>query len=81
MSRLAVDTCYWPLYEVEQRGTKWNITYDPKDKKKPIVDFLKPQGRFKNMFAPGHEQSLVDFQKMIDDEWESLKKLQEMSKG
>jgi len=81
MSRLAVDTCYWPLYEVEQKGKKWNITYDPKDKKKPIVDFLKPQGRFKNMFAPGNEQSLVDFQKMIDEEWESLKKLQEMSKS
>ena len=81
MSRLAVDTCYWPLYEVEQKGKKWNITYDPKDKKKPIVDFLKPQGRFKNMFAPGNEQLLVDFQKMIDEEWESLKKLQEMSKS
>jgi pyruvate ferredoxin oxidoreductase beta subunit len=81
MSRLAVDTCYWPLYEVEEKGKKLTITYDPKDKKKPIVDFLKPQGRFKHLFAPGNEHMLVEFQKMIDEEWEFLKKLQDMSKS
>jgi pyruvate ferredoxin oxidoreductase beta subunit len=81
MSRLAVDTCYWPLYEVEEKGKKLSITYDPKDKKKPVVDFLKPQGRFKHLFAPGNEHMLVEFQKMIDEEWEFLKKMQDMSKS
>ncbi|MFA5072845.1 MAG: thiamine pyrophosphate-dependent enzyme [Nitrospirota bacterium] len=80
MTRLAVDTCYWPLYEVENGGKTWTITYDPKDKKKPVVEFLKPQGRFKNMFAPGNEKMLENFQKMVDEDWESLKKLEEMSK-
>jgi pyruvate ferredoxin oxidoreductase beta subunit len=81
MARLAVDTCYWPLYEVENGGKKWTITYDPKDKKKPIVDFLKPQGRFKGLFAPGCEGRLADYQKMIDEEWDRLKKMQEAFKG
>lgn len=81
MARLAVDTCYWPLYEVEEKGKKLTITYDPKDKKKPLVDFLKPQGRFKNMFAPGNEKMLADFQKNIDEEWNYLKKMQDMSKS
>ncbi len=81
MSRLAVDTCYWPLYEVEDKGRKFTINYDPKDKKKPLVDFLKPQGRFRNMFAPGNEAMLTDFQKMIDEEWAFLQKLQTMSKS
>lgn len=81
MSRLAVDTCYWPLYEYEDHGKKLTINYDPKDKKKPIVDFLKPQGRFKHLFAPGNEQKLVDYQKIVDEEWEFLQKLQAMSKS
>ena len=48
---------------------------------KPITDWLKPQGRFKHLFAPGNEALLTKFQKLVDDDWESLKKLQEMSKS
>src|SRR3990172_1615853 len=40
LSRLAVNTCFWPLYEVENGVTR--VTFKPKEKK-PIVDFLKPQ--------------------------------------
>ncbi len=79
LSRLAVETCYWPLYEVQDG--KWTINYDPKDKKKPVADWLKPQGRFKHFFAPGNEALLERFQNLVNEDWESLKKLQEMSKG
>ena len=71
LSRLAVDTCYWPLYEVENGITK--ITFKPKDKK-PITEFLKPQGRFKHLFAPENEWMLKHIQEDIDKEWELLKK-------
>jgi pyruvate ferredoxin oxidoreductase beta subunit len=71
LSRLAVDTCYWPLYEVENGITK--ITFKPKEKK-PIVDFLKPQGRFKHLFQPGNEGMLKHIQENIDKEWELLQK-------
>jgi pyruvate ferredoxin oxidoreductase beta subunit len=73
LSRMAVDTCYWPLYEVE--GGKWTINYDPKDKKKPVAEWLKPQGRFKHLFAPGNEHLLEQFQNLVDQEWESLQKM------
>jgi pyruvate ferredoxin oxidoreductase beta subunit len=73
LSRLAVDTCYWPLYEVE--AGKWTINYDPKERKKPVVEWLKPQGRFKHLFAPGNEGMLEKFQKLVDDDWESLQKM------
>ncbi|MEG0392959.1 MAG: thiamine pyrophosphate-dependent enzyme, partial [Anaerovoracaceae bacterium] len=43
--RLAVETCYWPLYEVIEG--KWILNYEPK-KKLPIENFLKVQGRFKH---------------------------------
>ena len=52
LSRLAVNSCYWPLYEIEDGVTK--ITYTPKDKV-PVADFMKPQGRFKHLFAPENE--------------------------
>ncbi len=71
LSRLAVETCYWPLYEVEQGFTK--ITVVPKEKK-PIEEFLKPQGRFKHMFAPGNEWLLKLAQEEVDREWERLRK-------
>lgn len=71
LSRLAVDTCYWPLYEVENGVTR--INYEPKEKK-PVEEFLRPQGRFKHMFAPGNEWLLKLFQEEVDKEWERLKK-------
>lgn len=71
LSKIAVNTCYWPLYEVENGVTK--ITVKPKDKK-PITDFLKPQGRFKHMFAPGNEWMIKHAQEYVDEQWERLQK-------
>ncbi len=71
LSRLAVETCYWPLYEIEDGVTK--VTVKPKEKK-PLVDFLKPQGRFKHMFAPENEWMLKQAQEEVDKNWERLLK-------
>lgn len=71
LSRLAVETCYWPLYEIEDGVTRINVV--PKEKK-PVEEFLKPQGRFKHMFAPGNEWLLRRFQEEVDREWERLQK-------
>ncbi|MBI4688857.1 MAG: pyruvate ferredoxin oxidoreductase [Nitrospirae bacterium] len=71
LSRLGVETCYWPLYEIEDGVTK--VTFKPREKK-PLADFLKPQGRFKHMFAPENEWMLKRAQEMVDKEWGSLLK-------
>ncbi|MDP2752928.1 MAG: thiamine pyrophosphate-dependent enzyme [Nitrospirota bacterium] len=71
LSRLAVDTCYWPLYEIEDGVTK--ITFTPKEKK-PIVEFLKTQGRFKHLFKSENEWVIKKFQEDVDKEWERLQK-------
>lgn len=50
INKLAVETCFWPLYEVIDG--KYVINYKPKNKL-PVAEFLKAQGRFKHMFRPG----------------------------
>ena len=70
--RLAVETCYWPLFEV--RNGKWSLSYEPK-KKLPIEDFLRPQGRFKHLFKKGNEDLIVQFQDEVDRRWEDLQYL------
>ncbi len=69
ISKLAVDTCIWPLFEVEE-GV-WRLTYRPK-KKLPVEDFLRPQGRFKHMFEPDNEWMLAEAQAYVDQKWETL---------
>ncbi len=69
LSRLAVDTCFWPLYEVENGVTR--VTFKPKEKK-PVVEFLKPQGRFKHLFNPENQWLIKQFQEDVDKEWERL---------
>jgi len=70
MSRLATLSCFWPLYEVIDG--KWKLNYDPKDKKIPVVDWMKPQGRFKHLM--GNQKVLDEIQAEVDKRWEELKK-------
>ena len=71
MGKLAVETCFWPLYEVENGVYKLN--YKPKEKK-PITEWLKPQTRFKHLFKPGNEKMLEIFQANVDKNWNDLLK-------
>ncbi|MDD4067143.1 MAG: thiamine pyrophosphate-dependent enzyme [Clostridia bacterium] len=76
INQLAIDTCYWPLYEVE--NGKYRITYKPA-KKLPVEEFLKPQKRFAHLFKPGHEWMIEEIQKEVDVRWNELLKLESIS--
>jgi len=76
INKLAVETCYWPLYEVIDG--KYIVNYKPKNKL-PIEEFLKPQKRFKHMFKPGNEWMIEEFQKEVDRRWEELLRLEEIT--
>lgn len=69
LAKLSTDTCYWPLYEVDEGVLK--VSYKPKEKK-PIEDWLKLQGRFKHLFKPGGEEIIEKIQQDIDTNWERL---------
>lgn len=69
--KLAVDSCVWPLFEVEY-GV-WKLNYEPR-KKLPVEEYLKKQGRFSHMFEEGNEWMIDEVQKFVDEKWEALLK-------
>lgn len=73
----AVDTNFFPLYEVERGITK--ITYDPeaKGKKVPVEDWLKMMGKSKHLLKPEFAPVLAEFQKEVDRRWRRLKAMSE----
>lgn len=71
LAKMSVDSCYWPLYEVE--NGKITINYKPKEKL-PIMEWLKVQGRFKHLLKPENEGLVKMFQDKIDKDWEDLLK-------
>ena len=72
ISRLAIDTGFWPLFEVEDG--KWSMT-PVKGERKPLVEFLKPQGRFKHLFAPDNEELLEQLQRECDEYYEYVQRM------
>ncbi|MCK5237232.1 MAG: pyruvate ferredoxin oxidoreductase [Deltaproteobacteria bacterium] len=68
-AKLAVETCYWPIYEIDEGVLK--VNYKPKEKK-PIEEWLKLQGRFKHLFKEENKGLLKEFQDRIDLEWARL---------
>lgn len=72
ISKLAVDTCFWPLYEVV--NGQYRLTYKPKEKL-PVVEFLKTQGRFRHLFKKGNEHLIEQIQQEVDRRWERLLEL------
>ena len=71
LTQLAVDTCYWPLYEVV--NGEYRLTYKPKEKK-PLSEWLKRQGRFRHLFRSENEGTLKRLQEKVDQDWERLLK-------
>ncbi|NLY44018.1 MAG: pyruvate ferredoxin oxidoreductase [Clostridiaceae bacterium] len=67
--KLAVETCFWPLYEVIDG--KYVINYKPK-KKLPVEEYLKPQGRFRHLFKKGNEHLIAEIQEEVDRRWNEL---------
>ena len=72
ISKLAVDTGFWPLIEVE--NGVWKFTYKPKERK-PVVEFLKPQGRFNHLFKEENKHILEEIQKDVDDNWARIERM------
>ncbi len=71
LARLAVNTCFWPLYEVEDGIYKLN--YTPKEKL-PITEYTERQGRFAHLKNPENAELLAALQNDVDVRWERLRR-------
>ncbi len=69
MAKMAVDSNFWPLYEIEDG--KYKLNYKP-FKKIPVEEYMKPQRRFRHVFMPGNDHMIAKIQKRVDDEWDRL---------
>ena len=67
--KLAYETRYWPLYEVE--NGEWKLNYKPK-KYVPVEEWLKLQGRFRHLFRDENRYIIDEIQAEVDRRWEVL---------
>jgi len=69
LARLAVQTCHFPLFEVEN-GEHYILSIKPREKK-PMVEYLRLQGRFHHLT----EKEIQLIQKEVDYNWSRLLRL------
>jgi len=69
IAKLAVQTGFWPLYEVEDGIFRQTVRVV---NRKPVEEFLKPQGRFKHVFKPENAALLAEIQADVDRAWDQL---------
>ena len=72
ISKLAVETGAWPLIEIE--NGVWRFTYKPKERK-PVIEWLKSQGRFSHLFTEENKSIIDEIQKGVDENWSRLENL------
>ncbi len=73
----AVNSCYFPLYEVEQGHTSLSFDPEAKGKKIPVEDWLKMMGRTKHLCGDNYTEIRKTIQQEVDRRWNRLKALSE----
>ncbi len=70
ISKVASDTCFWPLFEVDKG--EWKLNYEPREKR-PIEDWLEMQGRFDHLFEEKNKHLIEEIQKEVDERWQMIR--------
>ena len=73
----AVNSCYFPLYEIEKGRTSLSFDPESKNKKIPVSDWLKMMGRTKHLCEERYSEILSSIQQEVDLRWNRLKALSE----
>ncbi|MCW4001866.1 MAG: thiamine pyrophosphate-dependent enzyme [Candidatus Bathyarchaeota archaeon] len=78
ISRLAVETCIFPLWEAtkgeHQLSASSKVIALKPERKKPVREYLQLQGRFRHLFTPKFEKVIDEIQGMTDERWQRLLK-------
>lgn len=69
----AVNSCFFPLYEVEQGVTA--ITYNPEEKKKrvSVTEWFKYMGKTKHLLKEENKHLVDEFEREVEKRWQRLK--------
>ena len=77
-SKLAVESCVFPVWEAvngkRSLSTPSKLIALAPQKKRPVTDYLKGQGRFRHLFTPQNVKLLAEIQRLTDQSWEQLLK-------
>jgi pyruvate ferredoxin oxidoreductase alpha subunit len=75
--QVAIDSCFFPIYEVEQGHT--NITYDPEllGRRRKITDWLGQMGKTKHLMKEGNEDRLAAIEEEVERRWRRIKAMHE----
>jgi len=77
-SKLAVESCVFPLWEAVngqyQLSTPSKLVALAPQKKKPVTEYLKGQGRYRHLFTPQGKKVLDEIQRWADERWAKLLK-------
>ncbi len=69
----AVNSCFFPLYEVEDGITTLNYDPEAKGKKIPVSEWLKLMGKTRHLLKPENKHILDEIQREVDRRWRRLK--------
>lgn len=69
----AVDSCYFPLFEIENGITTLNYNPETMKKKIPVLDWLTMMGRTKHLAKEPYGHIVEEIQAEVDRRWERLK--------
>lgn len=73
----AVDSCFFPLFEIERGITKLSYNPELKSKKTPVTAWLEMMGKAKHLMQPAHAEALRELQAEVDRRWSRLKAMSE----
>lgn len=73
----AVDSCFFPIYEVEKGHT--TVTYDPDavGRRRRVADWLKQMGKTRHILSAAHAEQLQAIEVEVDRRWRRLKAMHE----
>jgi len=75
--KAAVDSCFFPVYRVENGKTR--ITYNPEERGKriPLTQWLDMMGRTRHLIKPEYADILHSMEAEVERRWQRLKAMHE----
>jgi pyruvate ferredoxin oxidoreductase alpha subunit len=73
----AIDSCFFPLYEVEHGHTTLNYNPEASGRRLPVADWLKQMGKTKHILFKANADVLQGIQDEVDRRWSRIKAMHE----